>query len=96
MGLFLNTVRKALEFKHHVQLYIDHEYKLFCDEAVVAVTQLGKGAERKVLLAVEYKPKVSPDLEDQMAWHLSETLLCHLIASFWAPFASVAKVFQLL
>ena len=31
--------------------------------------------DKKVLLAVEYKPKISCELEDQAPLHLSETLL---------------------
>ena len=42
LGLFMRTVKEALELKYDVRLFVDHEYRLLskktyaCDEAVTA------------------------------------------------------------
>ena len=47
LGLFLDTVRKAMQLKHDVRPYVDHEYRILetktyaCDVAVIAALSKG-------------------------------------------------------
>ena len=61
---------------------IDHEFRLLekktdaCDEGVVSIAQIDSyTAEKKLFFAVEYKPKVSRDLEDQVPFHIAELFI---------------------
>ena len=85
-GLFMNIVRRAFALKYRTEKFLlDHEYRVLTDkkyavdEAVAALTQLSKDAVRNVVLAVQYKPKVAKELEDQTAFHVSEVLLSILL-----------------
>ena len=79
LGLFMETLREALDKIHPSREFmVDHEFNVLptkqfaTDQAIEAV--IGDGNE-KVVFALEYKPKVSSDLNDQAPFHISETLL---------------------
>ena len=78
LGLFMIEVCHALKQMHpEKEFWLDHEClvlpkKTFaCDEAIHAILD----NRQKVIFALEYKPKVAPELIDQTSFHISETLL---------------------
>lgn len=78
LGLFMNILMDLLSLKYpNISLYIDHEYKVlegrkfYTDEAVVAILH----SIMEAIFVFEYKPKVSPNLADQIPFHISETLV---------------------
>ena len=75
----METLREALDKIHPSgEFMVDHKFKVLptkqfaTDEAIEAVIGDGNG---KVIFALEYKPKVSSDMNDQAPFHISETLL---------------------
>ena len=75
VGLFMEILREALDKKHPGREFmVDHEFKVLptkmfaIDEAIKAVIEEDDG---KVVFALEYKPS---DLNDQVPFHISETL----------------------
>ena len=79
VGLFMEILREALDKKHPGREFmVDHEFKVLptkrfaIDEAIEAVIGEDNG---KVVFALEYKPKVASDLNDQVPFHISEMLL---------------------
>lgn len=53
------------------QFRIADGYTYSSDQAVIYVTLAGE----QVLLVIEYKPRIPPELSDIEPWHLSETLI---------------------
>ena len=79
LGLFMKAVCHALKQIHPEKVFwLDHECmilpskKFTNDEAIQAILA---DDGKKVIFALEYKPKVATELKDQTSFHISETLL---------------------
>ena len=83
LGRFMTKVRIVVAAAYpKAEIIVDHEYRVLkentyaCDEAVSAALALQRGPyQEKLLLGMEYKPKVSSDLMDQPPFHLSEVFI---------------------
>ena len=81
LGRFMTKVRMVVAAAYpKADIRVDHEYRVLKErtyageEAVVSSSQRGPYQE-KLLLGIEYKPKVAPALRDQTPFHISEVFI---------------------
>ena len=76
LGIFMELVRETLQERHPKQKFdVDLELKVLRFSSDAAIIVASTGLKEDVVFSVEYKPRVSAQLEDQRPFHLSELFL---------------------